>query len=129
MFCEVAEKSECVMFCGGEKVWFSDCLLLSAQAAKEPLMGGEARVEVSSVFGELPSLGFEFEVLGDERPVEGRHPVGDVVEFVNLGLIVVLMRGKLDGGEVVDVVVKRISAETGMLFWSCLSLARRLCSL
>ena len=75
MFCEVAEKSGCVMFCGGEKVWFFDCLLSSAQAAKEPLVGGEARVKVSSVFGELPSLGFEFEVLGDERPVEGRHPV------------------------------------------------------
>ena len=57
------------------------------------------------VFCELPALGLEFEVLGNERPVEGRHPVGDVVVFVDPGLIVVFMGGELDGGEVMDVVM------------------------
>ena len=57
-----------------------------------------------SVFGELPALGLE--VLGNERPVEGRRPVGDVaVVLVDPGLIVVLVGGELDGGEVVDVVM------------------------
>ena len=106
MFCEVVEEGECVMFGRSEKVWLSDCLLSSAPAAKEPLIGGEARVEVGSVFGELPSLGFEFEVLGDERPIERRHPVGDVVVFVNPGLIIGLVRGDLDGGETMYVVMR-----------------------
>ena len=93
------------MFAGCEKVWFTNCLLSSAQAAEEPLVGGEAGVEVGSVFGELPTLGFEFEVLRDEGPVERRHPVGDVVVFVDPGLIIGVTRGKLDGGVLMHVVV------------------------
>ena len=92
------------MFAGCEKVWFTNCLLSSAQAAEEPLVGGEAGVEVGSVFGELPTLGFEFEVLRDEGPVEGGHPVRDVVVFVDPGLIVGVVRGELDGCELVNVV-------------------------
>ena len=68
-------------------------------------MGGEAGVEVGSVFGDLPTLGFEFEVLRDEGPVERRHPVGDVVVFVDPGLIIGVTRGKLDGGVLMHVVV------------------------
>ena len=47
------------MFGRCEKVWFADCLS-SAETAEEPLVGGKAGVEVGSMFGELPSLGFEF---------------------------------------------------------------------
>ena len=94
-----------MVFAGCEKVWFADCLLSSAQAAEEPLVGGKARVEVGSMLGELPSLGFEFEVLRDEGPVERRHPVGDVVVFVDPGLIIGVTRGKLDGGVLMHVVV------------------------
>ena len=57
---------------------------------------------MGSVFCELPALSFELEVVGDERPVERRHPVGDVVDP---GLVVCVMGGKLNGSVVVDVVV------------------------
>ena len=40
MFCEVAEKSQGLMFGGGIEVWFSDRLLSSAQPAEEPLVSG-----------------------------------------------------------------------------------------
>ena len=42
-----------------------------------------------SVLCELPSLGLELKMLGDERPVEGRRPVGDEVVFFDPCLLVV----------------------------------------
>ena len=60
---------------------------------------------MGSVFCELPSLSFELEVVGNERPVEWRHPVCDVVVLLDPGLVIGVMGGKLDGGVVVDVVV------------------------
>ena len=60
---------------------------------------------MSSMFGELPSLGFSFEVLRDEGPVEGCHPVRNVVALMDPGLIVGVVRGELDSCEVVNVVV------------------------
>ena len=38
---------------------------------------------MGSVFGELPALSFELEVVGDKGPVECRHPVCDVVVFLD----------------------------------------------
>ena len=58
-----------------------------------------------SMLCELPSLSFEFEVVRDERPVEGRHPVGDIVVFLDPGLVVGVVGCELDGGVVVDIVV------------------------
>ena len=58
-----------------------------------------------SMFGELPSLGLEFEVLGDERPVECGHPIGNMVVFLDPGLIVGVVGRELDGCVVVNVVV------------------------
>ena len=46
---------------------------------------------MGSVFGELPALSFELEVVGDERPVEWRHPVGNEVMFLDPGLVVIVM--------------------------------------
>ena len=60
---------------------------------------------MGSVFGELPALSFELEVVGNERPVERRHPVCDVVVLLDPGLVVCVMGGKLNGSVVVDVVV------------------------
>ena len=45
---------------------------------------------MSPVLGKLPALGFEFEVLGYEWPVEWRHPVGDEIVLLNPGLVVVV---------------------------------------
>ena len=56
-----------------------------------------------SVLCELPSLGLE--MLGDKRPVEGLHPVGDEVVFFDPCLIVVVVGRELDGGEVVNIVM------------------------
>ena len=58
-----------------------------------------------SVFCELPALGLELEMLGDERPVEGWHAVGDKVVFFDPCLIVVVVGRELDGSEVVNVVM------------------------
>ena len=58
-----------------------------------------------AMFGELPSLGLELEVLGDERPVECGHPFGNVVVFLDPGLIVGVVGRELDGCVVVNVVV------------------------
>ena len=58
-----------------------------------------------TMFGELPSLGLELKVLGDERPVECGHPIGDVVVFLDPGLIVGVVGRELDGCVVVNVVV------------------------
>ena len=51
-------------------------------------MGGKAGEGVSSVFGELPALGFQLEVDGDERPIDRWHPVGNVVVFVDPGPVI-----------------------------------------
>ena len=58
-----------------------------------------------SMFGELPSLGLEFEVLGDERPVECGHPIGNMVVFLDPGLIVGVVGRELDDCVLVNVVV------------------------
>ena len=63
MFGEVAEKGKCVVFGRGEEVWFLDGLLSPAKATEKALVGGKARIKVSSALGELPALGFKFEVL------------------------------------------------------------------
>ena len=88
MLGEIAEKSQGVMFGGSKKVRFSDCLLSSAELAKEPLVCGQAGVEMRPVLGELPTLGFELEMLGDEGPVERWHPVGDEVVFFDPRLVI-----------------------------------------
>ena len=43
------------------------------------------------MFCELPALSLEFKVLGDEGPVEGRHPVGDEMVFTDPGLVIVVV--------------------------------------
>ena len=58
-----------------------------------------------AMFGELPSLGFEFEVVRNERPVECGHPIGNVVVFLDPCLIIGVVGSELDGGVVVNVVV------------------------
>ena len=63
---------------------------LRQMALKETSVAG---VKVNSVLGELPTLGFESEVLGDERPVQRGHPIGDVVAFMDAGLIIGVMGG------------------------------------
>ena len=60
---------------------------------------------MGSVLCELPALSFEFKVVGNERPVERRHPVCDVVVLLDPGLVICVMGSKLYGGVVVDVVV------------------------
>ena len=60
---------------------------------------------MGSVFCELPALSFELEVVGNEGPIERRHPVCDVVVLLDPGLVICLMGGKLNSGVVVDVVV------------------------
>ena len=45
-------------------------------------------------------------MVGDERPIEWRHPVGNEVVFLDPSLVVGVMRGKLNGCEVVNVVVR-----------------------
>ena len=58
-----------------------------------------------SVFCELPALSLEFEMLGNERPIEGWHPAGNEVVFFDPGLIIVVMGRELDSGEVMDIVM------------------------
>ena len=58
-----------------------------------------------AMFCELPSLGFEFEVVGNERPVECGHPIGNVVVFLDPGLIIGVVGRELDSGVVVNIVV------------------------
>ena len=88
---EIAEKSEGVQSSGGEEMRFVDGMLPSAKLAEKSLVGGEAGVEVSTVLGELPAVSFELEVVGNERPVEWWHPVGNEVMFLDPGLVVVVM--------------------------------------
>ena len=54
-------------------------------------MGGKTGVKVCTMFRELPSLSFELEVVGDERPVKWRHPVGNEVMFLDPGLVIGVM--------------------------------------
>ena len=84
---------------------FSEGVLALPKASEKSFVGGQSGVEVGSVFCELPALSFELEVVGNERPVEGRHPVSDVVVLLDPGLVICVMGGKLNGGVVVDVVV------------------------
>ena len=106
MFSEIAEDCEGVVFGRGIKVWFTKGLLSSAKLAKEAFVGGKAVVEMCSMFCELPAFGFELEVLGDERPIERWHPIGNVMMFLDPGLVVVVMGGELYWSEVVYVVVR-----------------------
>ena len=105
MFCQVAEKCESMVLGGSEKVGLSKCILALSQTSKEAFVGGQSGVEVGSMLGELPALGFELEVMGDEGPVKSRHPVGNVVVLLNPGLVVGVVGCQLDGGVVVDVVM------------------------
>ena len=59
-------------------VWrpLRNCLAAPKESAACLVWFTEAGEKVCSVFGELPALGFEFEVMGNERPVERWHPVG-----------------------------------------------------
>ena len=59
-----------MVFCGGEEVWFADCFLARSKSWKESLVGGKAGEEVCSMLGKLPGLGFQLEVVGNERAVE-----------------------------------------------------------
>ena len=68
-------------------------------------MSGQPGVKVRSMFCELPSLSFKFEVVRDEGPVECGHPVGNVMVFLDPGLIVSVVGCELNGGVVVNVVV------------------------
>ena len=70
MFGKVAKKLEGVMFSGSVEVWFSEGVLALSKASEKSFVGGQSGVEVGSVFCKLPSLSFEFEVVGNERPVE-----------------------------------------------------------
>ena len=72
-------------------MWFVDGMLPSAELAEKSLVGGHAGVKVGTVFGELPTLSFELEVMGYERPVEWRHPVGNEVMFLDPGPVVIVM--------------------------------------
>ena len=94
------------MFCGSVKVWFFECLLAEAESSKKAFVSGQSGVKMGSMLGELPPLGFELEMVGDEGPVECGHPVGNVVMFLDPGLIIGVMGCELDGGVVVDVVVR-----------------------
>ena len=49
--------------------------------------------------------------MGDEGPIKRRHPVGDEVVFLDPSLVVGVVRRKLDGCEVVNVVVRMPVAE------------------
>ena len=91
VFGEIAEKSERVQSSGGEEMWLVDGMLPSAKLAEKSLVGCQTGVKMSAVFGELPTLSFELEVVGDERPVEWRHPVGNEVMFLDPSLVVSVM--------------------------------------
>ena len=106
VFGEIAKEGEGMVLGRSKEVWFTEGLLSSAKLAKEAFVRGEAGVEVCSMFGELPAFCFELEVLGDERPVERWHPIGNVMMFTDPGLIVVVMGGELDWGEVMHIVMR-----------------------
>ena len=103
---EIAKESEGMQLSGSEEMWFVNGMLPSAELAEKSLVGSQARVEMGAVFCELPTLSFELEVVGDERPIEWRHPVGNEVVFLDPSLVVGIVRGKLYGCEVVNIVVR-----------------------
>ena len=72
-------------------MWFVNGMLPSAELSEKSLVGCQAGVEMSSVFSELPTLSFELEVVGNERPIEWRHPVGNEVVLLDPSLIVCVM--------------------------------------
>ena len=106
VFSEIAKESEGMESSGGEEMWFVNGMLPSAELAEKSFVGWQAGVEMSAAFCKLPPLSFELEVVGDERPIEWRHPVGNEVVFLDPSLVVGIVRGKLNGCEVVDVVVR-----------------------
>ena len=91
VFGEIAKKSEGVQSSGGKEMWFVNGMLPSAKLAEKSLVGCQAGVKMGAVFGELPTLSFELEAVGDERPIEWRHPVGNEVVFLDPSLIVCVM--------------------------------------
>ena len=91
MLGEITQKSKCVKASGCEEMWLVDGLLAATKLAEESLVSSKAGVEVSTVFGELPSLSLEFEVVRDEGPIERWHPGGNERVFLDPGLIVGLM--------------------------------------
>ena len=111
VFCEVAEEGESVQSGGGEEMGFANGMLSPAKLAEKSLVGGEARVEVGAVFCELPTLSFEFEMMGYEGPIERWHPVGNEVVFLDPSLVIGVVRGELNGCEAVDIVVRMPVAE------------------
>ena len=70
MFGQVAQESEGMVFGGSEEAWFIDGLLASSETSEKSLVGGKAGEEVCSMLGKLPGLGFQLEVVGNERAVE-----------------------------------------------------------
>ena len=79
VFGEIAEEGEGMVLGRSKEVWFTEGLLSSAKLCERGVVGGEAGVEMCSMFCELPAFCFEFEVVGDERPVERWHPIGNTV--------------------------------------------------
>ena len=106
MLREVAEESEGMYPSGGEKMRFVNGMLPPAKLAKESLVCGQAAIEMSAVFCELPTLSFELEVMGDKRPIERRRPIGDEVVFLNPSLVIGVVGRELNGCEVVNIVVR-----------------------
>ena len=104
VFCEGTKEGKGTVFGGCEEVRFPEGLLSSANS-EETFVRGKAGVEVCSMLGELPAFCFQLEALRKERPIERWRPVRDVVVFLNPGLIVVVMGGELDWGEVMHIVV------------------------
>ena len=72
-------------------MWFMNGALPSAELSEKSLVSCQAGIEMGSVISELPTLSFELEVVGDERPIEWRHPVGNEVVFLDPSLIVCVM--------------------------------------
>ena len=128
MLREVAEESEGMYPSGGEKMRFVNGMLPPAKLAEESLVCGQAAIEMSAVFCELPTLSFELEVMGDKRPIERRRPIGDEVVFLkrpierrrpigdevvflNPSLVIGVVGRELNGCEVVNIVVRMPVAE------------------
>ena len=63
MFGEVAEEGEGMVLGRSEEIWLTKGLLASAKFAKETFVGGKSGVEMCSMFCELLSFCFEFEVV------------------------------------------------------------------
>ena len=62
-------------------------------------MVGEPGIEMCTVFGELPSLGSELEMVRNEGPIERWRP------FMDPCLVVVVVGRELDSSELVHSVV------------------------